>query len=709
MQRKPLTHLLVLLAVVGLASSFVFDPKLDPNGDNATYLLLGKALAGGAGYVELFSLPHVRHCQYPPVYPALIAGVLKATGWWDQHQLACVKALNVALFGVSIVLLYLIACRMLPEKGLALPVALLTGLNAHLLRFSVIEMSEMAHLVWVLAAVLCVLLWEREQELRRKAALFGLALAFLSLCYYTRTAGVSLAVAMVVYLLVERRWRAAGVCATFAVVQAIPWWLWCRGSSGAGYVGQMFARDPYNLDAGRIHLHDLALRVVQNVDHSCAFVLPDALVPALGSMRLQHVVAWALGAALLALVVYGAVRCGRACRLAALYCLCTVSMLLLWPGVWAGVRFCVSLVPLLTLFACVGVWAVAQRLAALHKPALRVHPALLSLLLVFHLGPVWTLHKIAKAPYDRALRNYISVANWAGRNTPPDAVFSCRKPTVFSYFSGRPATVYLFTSDRASLFRDLCAQGVDYVVLDQLGYRATGAYLFPARQEYRGVFRPVYQVRNPDTYVLAMSNPGVADGRALALARALSVQGLQSLLASQYPQALESFRRAESFYRLCRPLPLGELGRLNNNAGTLFFRQAQYDSALVRIALAQEGLEHESPPDLTSLAQVRFNRASAHDFAGDDATALVAYLDALQFASANLGERHAAVAKVLNNLGRLHQRHGQRADAEKCYRAAISICEQSGPGMQELLDLVQQNLQSLGAEIGRSKTRSDVR
>ena len=64
---------LILITVVFLfVYQFIFDSKIDLNGDNASYYILGKAINGGEGYVNINSiyktpnnhfLDHEVHCK----------------------------------------------------------------------------------------------------------------------------------------------------------------------------------------------------------------------------------------------------------------------------------------------------------------------------------------------------------------------------------------------------------------------------------------------------------------------------------------------------------------------------------------------------------------------------------------------------------------------------------------------------------------------
>ena len=81
-------------------------------------------------------------------------------------------------------------------------------------------------------------------------------------------------------------------------------------------------------------------------------------------------------------------------------------------------------------------------------------------------------------------------------------VVCSRKPSVFYVYAGCHVCNFRYTEDDAELIRGLLTSQVDYVVLDQLGYAATGRYLYPAIQKHPELFDVVATFRFPQTVLL---------------------------------------------------------------------------------------------------------------------------------------------------------------------------------------------------------------
>ena len=119
------------------------------------------------------------------------------------------------------------------------------------------------------------------------------------------------------------------------------------------------------------------------------------------------------------------------------------------------------------------------------------------------LAPLQAQAQAAKMPYPPAYANYFAIAKAMQEQAPEGTVCCCRKPELFSYYApGMVATRYKYTLDADELIQGLLDQGVEFVVLEQLGYSSTYRYLYPAIQRNPQLFPVVWHLKNPDTYLL---------------------------------------------------------------------------------------------------------------------------------------------------------------------------------------------------------------
>ena len=130
----------------------------------------------------------------------------------------------------------------------------------------------------------------------------------------------------------------------------------------------------------------------------------------------------------------------------------------------------------------------------------------LVLLVVPAFLPMMTeMHQAARQPLPPAYANYYRIAEEVNKQSKPGHkyVVCCRKPELFKYYAPKTlTTTYARTKDSEKLVRGLMQNRVDFVVLEQLGYSSTPLYLYPAITAYPELFPVVWQLKNPDTYLL---------------------------------------------------------------------------------------------------------------------------------------------------------------------------------------------------------------
>ena len=491
MQRFKLPALFAL--AFGLVYAFIFDSKLDMGGDNAGYYILGRALLQGEGYTNIHIPGTPAASHFPPGYPALLAVAMlfgKSFTW--------LKVVNGILFGAALWWFRSIAEKATGSTAFAWVAVLLVGLNSHLLRSSTIMMSEIPYTAASILALWTLLRWDPESKAFYRSYDFWLVVVLASAAFYIRTAGIALGAGIGLYLLFERRWAAAFTFGGAFFALYLPWVLRGRAvDAGSAYVDQLLSVNPYRPEEGQIDVSGLWDRIAENAGRYLGQELPNSMIPSLTvdynpEAPVSHPF---VGLLLLGLIAYGIVRLPKLRWLVAGYVLASFAIFLVWPSVWYGVRFIQPLVPVLVLSAVYGAWELLRRVLPSWNPWWF---AALGLLL---LAPVRTLNDEAKLDYPMPYQNYFRLGEFAKANVPADAQFATTKPALWYLFAERKATRIPTEADPALFMQRLREEGLNYVVVDQLGYGSVGRYFVPAYQAYPERFELVAQLPNPDTYI----------------------------------------------------------------------------------------------------------------------------------------------------------------------------------------------------------------
>ena len=491
----------------------LYEPTLFPGGDNAGYMILGKALRSFSGYRDLYLPGAPLHAKYPPFYPLVLA----VLGWVGGLQLF--KLASLALTTAAVALTGLLGRRWLGAR-LGVAAALVVAVNPVLLEYGHYVLSEAPFVALVLVS-----LWALEEG-SPWPAWVGLAAA--AAAFLTRTAGLPLLAAAVLAPAAARRWRQAAVAAAVALAAAGGWAAWqhVAAPEQAGYLRQLVLVNPYAPDRGTVGAAGLLVRGARNAWSYVSEVLPGSLtggpagsaVPGAGSGLLT-----AAGLAVAALALVGWIR--RAVErigVAEIFAVAYAALVALWPSVWTDRRFLLPLLPLVLLYVLAGGRTLAEAAAGRVAGAGAGFRAWLgAATTAVAIGTAGLAYVGSTAPgrvecvaayrsgtpcEPPALASFFEAARWAREGTQEDAIIANRKPRLFYLVSNRRGDVYRFTTDAGLLLRGLDDMGASYVVVDQLS-GTTARYLLPAVRAHADRFAVVHRGGSPPTWVLAYRPP----------------------------------------------------------------------------------------------------------------------------------------------------------------------------------------------------------
>jgi 4-amino-4-deoxy-L-arabinose transferase-like glycosyltransferase len=493
------------LMLILLASTFIytytFDTKLDLNGDNVDYYLLGKALAEGKGYTTIWYPDSPPYTHRPPGYPLIIAAALTL----GFQSFFAIKWLNFILFAGIIIFFYSICLKIVEDRTQSLVATALIAVNFHLIHFSWQMMSEISFLFFMILAFYFLIKTEESEKPFLKNPYLWLLVFSLSAAYHIKTVGVSMLLAVLVYLGFKKDWKKALAVLSGFVVIALPYYLRNKMlGSGSGYLKYIVYKNPYQRELGTMGLTDYIERIFSNGVRYLSIEVPHGILPFIDNSA-SGTLGWATGLILAVLSVFALIRLKRYRKLILSLFIVNAGILLIWPDVWVGIRFMIPLLPFLFLLLVIS-------LRELFKP-LKIKTnymyLLVPLFLLANKDVISQYHQYAGHDYPPAYANYFNLASWAAANTNPKDIFIARKPQFFYLFSGRQTNTYLYISDDQALLKNMEAQRVKYVVIEQLGYGSTPRYLVPAIQKNQSRFRMVHQTAKPETYLLEFLSPDV--------------------------------------------------------------------------------------------------------------------------------------------------------------------------------------------------------
>ena len=483
---------LVFLFIYG----YMFDHKLDINGDNYNYINYGYTILEGKGYASPYSPAFNATNWYPPGYSVILSAVMAFVG----KNIVLLKWLNGLFFIASITLWYLWVIRVTQDRVMAIAVSVFLVFNTGLLRLSTIVMSEMPYLFFTLLAFYAIsYMYERYRIDLSKRKHFYLLLFAVIAAFYTRSIGITLIAALIIQFLFTKRWKLAAQFSVGALILYVPWIIrnQIHGIKGR-YLHTISVVNPWRPESDQVNSWlDLVNKLQENLSTTILKGFTEVMFPfiKIQEVRLFHYVGLSL---CLIVIFYGVWRLKKYRILIGCYLLGNMSILLLWHS-GNGSRYVWPLTPLLLFCFLYGIKGFVSSIIPKISYLFLLGSVLFGLLMVPELK---RYRQIAKQSYRPAYQNYFAIGKRMKQKNLKDVMVICRKPGMFHFHSETFVSSYKFSKKHDEVIQDLIDKNTDYVVLEQLGYSSTSLYLYPAVKANMDLFKVVEHLKNPDTYLL---------------------------------------------------------------------------------------------------------------------------------------------------------------------------------------------------------------
>lgn len=445
--------------------------------DDATYVILAKALATGEGYrqLNLPGMPRVVH--YPPGYPIFLAGLWKL--WPDfPNNVVVFKYANALLLAFGAAGAYAFA-RMRAKLGVvSSALAAISGTICVLVLYVTgVVLSEPLFIALLFLTLIVGEGAVNDGKVPNAVA----AGAFAGALALVRTIGIALLPALVLALLLRRRFSAAVAALATGVCILAPWQLWAAAHGAdvpsvvAGKYGSYLS---WMVGGYRKGGSEYAFAVINKNVHDLQHLLDYLVMPFSSSVARGL----ALAAALVVFVI-GLTRLARRAPVAVLFILGYAVIVLLWP--FEVIRFVMAGFPMLALGFTAGVvaiWEARPENALAHLP----RAALLTGAAAAVFGFVTYNYRGYRDQWWTSVQRDSGeriggVVSWVRDNTKPNDIVAVQDD---------PA-VYLYTGRRAVPVNDF--EATDHVRPSEIGHDLANV-------------RGILQRYRPKFYIVAWQN-----------------------------------------------------------------------------------------------------------------------------------------------------------------------------------------------------------
>lgn len=538
--RLALVAILLIAALLGALRLNRFTSAYD---DEARFLMLAESLRFQGRYDLFDGMEH----QFPPGLPALFAAAMWLTGTGQPLDTAILPA-KIAVFLLhllALALLYDLLARAGPP-WVALATVLALAVSPLLTSLATEPMSDVP---FVAAAILTLWLLDRAAQAPPPrliwlwAAFAGLAAG---LAWNIRLVGAVLVAVGGLYLLMSRRWLAAGVFVGLALFCLAPWLLYNRFDpiqraetttdttlSAAGYLSAATSVDLYEPTASASTLADYLGRLRFNTRTSVLALSAVLLGQPWRRLPVGPFPGWSgkldagFGLLLAGFILLGLlVGLRRRQWLPLLYLAGMQAVVLIWP--FFQQRYLLPLLPFYFFYLFLGLdWLKQQArhpslTPSIHRSTHQPINRSTNLGLAFFAGGIILFlaaanlsaglhlfslrHAPTVAAYYRsqnaAWASYFESAHWLAENTPPAAIIAARKPYLVYLFDNRRAVAFPWSSAAADWRSYLAQNNVSYIIEDSFSWSdVTDRFLRPVLRADPGAFHLVYTSPPPATRI----------------------------------------------------------------------------------------------------------------------------------------------------------------------------------------------------------------
>ena len=493
-------HLVVAMAA--------FHPSPFTGGDDATYIALARSILERRTYTDIWDPGLAPQTLYPPVFPLIVAA-----GLWTGLDVAVGLKLMMVFVSSAAVFASCLWLRRVTTPGVSLAAGLLVSLSPEAIRLGREVLSDTPFWLFTMLALLA--LWHVEEPVENSEPVSGYTLRWeiLGSCavvaaYFTRSAGLPLLVAAVIWLSMRRRWRAVLILAGTAAPFILAWWLRGRAYPGSGYLAPFLYIDPYVPARGNVEPHDLLERLQENMFQYRLKHFPRIVTGfPYGKIR--------PGTSLAALAAFGWMRRMRRPGVPELWTVFYLGLVLLWPVAWAAPRFLFAIVPVLALY-------VAEAVAFFSEISTR--PRVVGMIatgLLIGLMAPGVMHQLSDGftcrrqhaegsefpCTDPIFQDFFLTAAAVRGKLPAGSVVLSRKPTLFYLYSGYQSRLYPLSQKPDTLFEEAAAIKAKFLIIDQLEDLAP-LYLHPVLLAHRDDFCIVPELSHPNAMLARIQRGG---------------------------------------------------------------------------------------------------------------------------------------------------------------------------------------------------------
>ncbi len=514
-----LFKIILIFSVVLIIGVLFFQKNVNTNGDNTAYYRLGLSIIDGE-YSSSTDQLKIPHTKYPPGWPFIIA----LSNLIFPNNILAVKIVVLILTCISAVLFYYIAKKFF-NNTISVLLTIFAFISAEVIYYSSIMMSEIPALFFSILGIFFLLKADFEKPFFKNYHLMIAIFAFIY-SFHIRPAQVVIIGGFFLFLLIEsiktKNWKNFIYSGIFSLLLIIPWQFrnFLLGAKSS-FVNQFLLVNYYRPEQGYITISTFFERVWNNFYFYFFSEIPRGFITNFHVWELKvkgnPLILNVVPIIILVFICFGIYKVLRNKNLyfIGIIVIFSIVLALVWVPKAAGanIRFLIPVLPLLVLGLLLGIQFLLEKTGKIKKEKywnlILLIP--LVLLFIFNVDGLSRMKYVTYKNYPPAWQNYYYCGMWIKNNAQnvvdgDDILISCTKPGLINVWTGLYTCRYSGSLNPDDVLKDLEKKGVDFVILDQLGFSRVYRNLYPAIKKYPQYFKLLYKTSKPETYVFLLSD-----------------------------------------------------------------------------------------------------------------------------------------------------------------------------------------------------------
>ncbi len=495
----------IFLIISTFCAVLLFNPNLQWNSwDTYEYINLGKSLASGEGYRQIWHPNEPLGSRLPLGYPFLLSLLMKISA-----NIIFLKCFSFVCYIANAVLVYYLFLKIfkIPETIVFL-LALTFSLNSFTIHSSHVISAETPFLLSLLISFYFIMEYVNHD---RNNNIFIFLLPISMICtWQIRSLGLAIILAVFIYLFIKKNFKKLSLLflsSSLMLLLLLSFYKKFSGNSIALENDGYFSGLTYQLSQP-----EYLFQLIYNSFSSYFYIIPRSLFgffyDTIGHFNLHNIIIFKIMIFLFSLIVLLIIALGyfnlfRSRNLSGLFIAIYFLALIFWP--YNSGRFIFPILPFILIYFYSGLKIIMQKMTTIFNGknfnflltgifiSILVSSAAENMYRAFIKNEnIYVLHKNGLSSYPDEWKDYLNGLLWIERNIPDNSIILARDNSLCFLITGNKSVSVEWSKSTNDVMKLINENNIDYVIANPYYKKSNERFIFNLIEENSTKFFQVY-------------------------------------------------------------------------------------------------------------------------------------------------------------------------------------------------------------------------